>query len=215
MSDQNTKVIMLITSVILIWIVVKIKEFLENMPPFGEPEGCACYKKSGNSAERLAFLENIVIILAGIGILYQLYFFNSSDIEKKMMNTISYSTLLFITFIVYLLFAYNANDFRKSLDKSCKCADKWEKTALYIQAIYYVIIIALIIMSVLVLLTVGTIKTSSPYGRTIIILCFSIGAIIAFSVFGGNVNVFLDYAIEHSNKTNKEGFECGCESKRK
>ena len=225
MSDKSFRVTNIITSVIFIWIIVKIIAFVEAMPQCG----CSVPEKT---LDRLAFLEKVIIAMMSGGILYNLYFFNDPVFSSQANGSGSillfsgYQLFLFLAFAVYLLFALNTKEFSKTLSTSCNCADKWEKTALYIQAIYYAIAVAFIIFAALTLLTVGTMKMSSSFGKVSFLFTFSIVAVSAWSLFGGDLNVFLDYVMQnfsqiegfeyrcpHNNKAPKTGYTCsgvGC-----
>ena len=213
MSVNTSRVISIITGVIFIFIVVKIVKFIESMPQ------CSCSVPT-QTLDRIAFLEKIVIGIACLGIVYNLYFLNKAD-DTLMMKLFSNDTFFFIPqmayfviiFFVYAVFIYNVNDFRKSISKKCECADKWEKTAMYIQAILYIIFFSILLIGLLLLLQAGVFKMSSPIGQMIAIMGFSIVAIFAFAVFGGDMNVFLDYAMKYVDKN--EGFSCGCDRDKK
>jgi len=202
MSEKTVKIVTLITSVIIIAIVVKIVAFIERMPQ------CSCSVPT-ETLDRISFLEKIIIGFGGFGILYQLYSFNEPFSTKTgLISSPIYLGVLLISFLVYTLFAYNVNDFRRSLSGGCECADTWEKTAMYIQAIYYVLMISFIVISALFLLSLGALSFKSGPNRNILIIMFSLIALGAWSLFGGDLNVFLDMAMEKTMKT--EGFECGC-----
>jgi len=202
MSVNTSRVIGIITGVIFIFIVVKIVKFIEAMPQ------CACSVPT-QTLDRIAFLEKIVIAIACLGIVYNLYFLNKAD-DTWMMKKFSNDTFFFIPqmayfaiiFFVYVVFIYNVNDFRKSISKKCECADKWEKTAMYIQAILYIISFSILLIGLLLLLQAGVLNMSSP---KVAIIGFSIVAIFAFAVFGGDMNVFLDYAMKYVDKEEEAG----------
>ena len=201
MSEKTVKIVTLITSVLVIWIVTRIVAFVERMPQ------CACSVPT-ETLDRIAFLEKIIIGFGGFGILYQLYSFNASMMENSgLISSPIYLGVLLISFFVYALFAYNVNDFRRSISGDCKCADTWEKTVMYAQAIYYVLMISFIVISALFLLSLGALSFKSGPGRNMIIIAFSVIAMGAWSLFGGDMNVFLDKAID---AVETEGFECGC-----
>jgi len=198
MSEKTVKVATLVTSVIIIAIAVKIVAFIERMPQ------CSCSVPT-ETLDRIEFLEKILIGFGGFSILYQLYSFNTSMMANTVLvSSPIYLGVLLISFLVYALFAYNVNDFRRSLSNKCECADTWEKTAMYIQAIYYVLMISFIVISALVLLSIGVFSFKSGPGRNVLIIAFSVIALGAWSLFGGDLNVFLDKAMK------TEGFECGC-----
>jgi hypothetical protein len=214
MSDKSFRVTNIITSVIFIWIIVKIIAFVEAMPQCG----CSVPEKT---LDRLAFLEKVIIAMMSGGILHNLYFFNDPLLSpqsmgsRSMLHLLFLNLFLFLAFAVYLLFVLNAKDFSKTVSKSCSCADTWEKTALYIQAIYYAIVVAFMIFAALVLLTIYT-KLSDTSGKVAFLSLFSIVAVSAWSLFGGDLNVFLDYAMK---TVDKEGFQsgssCGCNKEQK
>ena len=217
MSVNTSRVIGIITGVIFIFIVIKIVKFIESMPQ------CSCSVPT-QTLERIMFLEKIVILFASLGIIYNLYFLNKTD-DTLMMKMFSNDTFFYIPqmayfaiiFFVYVIFIYNVNDFRNSIGKKCECADKWEKTAMYIQAILYIIFLSILVISLLLLLQAGIFNMSSPKGQMIAVVGFSIVAVFAFAVFGGDLNVFLDYAMKYVEK--EEGFSsdgsCGCDRDKK
>jgi len=201
MSDRPLKVITILTGAIVIWIVFKIVEFIESMPQ------CSCSVPT-QTLERIAFLEKGIIAIMAIGILSQLYNFNNSlnSTNEAMLSNPLHSILGVIGVVIYVFFIYNVNKFRTSIGKDCKCADKWEKIAMYVQALFYIIIFSLTVISTLFLLNVGMINMKTGIGRNILLITFSIVAVAMFSFFGENPNVFVDYVMEH---VAKEGFECG------
>lgn len=217
MSVNTSRVIGIITGVIFIFIVIKIVKFIELMPQ------CSCSVPT-QTLERIAFLEKIVIAIASLGIIYNFYFLNKTD-DTLMMKMFSNDTFFYIPqiayfaiiFFVYVIFIYNVNDFRNSIGKKCECADKWEKTAMYIQAILYIIFLSILVIGLLLLLQAGIFNMSSPKGQMIAVVGFSIVAVFAFAVFGGDLNVFLDYAMKTVEK--EEGFSsdgsCGCDRDKK
>ena len=184
---------------------------------------CSCSVPT-QTLERIAFLEKIVIAIASLGIIYNFYFLNKTD-DTSMMKMFSNDTFFYIPqiayfaiiFFVYVIFIYNVNDFRNSIGKKCECADKWEKTAMYIQAILYIIFLSILVIGLLLLLQAGIFNMSSPKGQMIAVVGFSIVAVFAFAVFGGDMNVFLDYAMKYVEK--EEGFSsdgsCGCDRDKK
>lgn len=201
MSEKTVKVITLFTSVLIIWIVTRIVAFVERMPQ------CSCSVPT-ETLDRIAFLEKVIIAFVGFGILYQLYSFNTSMMANTgFISSPIYLGISVISFLVYMLFAYNVNDFRKSISGNCECADTWEKTAMYAQAIYYVLMISFIVITTLFLLSAGALSFKSGPGRNMIIIVFSLIAVGAWSIFGGDMNVFLDMTLD---AIGKEGFECGC-----
>jgi hypothetical protein len=202
MSEKTVKVATLITSVIIIAIAVRIVAFIERMPQ------CSCSVPT-ETLDRISFLEKILIGFGGFGILYQLYSFNEPfSSNSGLVSSPIYLGVLLVSFLIYALFAYNVNEFRKTISEGCKCADTWEKTAMYIQAIYYVLMISFIVITSLFLLSLGALSFKSGYGRNILLITFSVITLGAWSLFGGDLNVFLDMAM---NAVEKEGFECGCE----
>lgn len=217
MSVNTSRVIGIITGVIFIFIVIKIVKFIESMPQ------CSCSVPT-QTLERIAFLEKIVIAIASLGIIYNFYFLNKTD-DTSMMKMFSNDTFFYIPqmayfaiiFFVYVIFIYNVNDFRNSIGKKCECADKWEKTAMYIQAILYIIFLSILVIGLLLLLQAGIFNMSSQKGQMIAVVGFSIVAVFAFAVFGGDLNVFLDYAMKTVDK--EEGFSsdgsCGCDRDKK
>ena len=217
MSVNTSRVIGIITGVIFIFIVIKIVKFIELMPQ------CSCSVPT-QTLERIGFLEKIVIAIACLGIIYNFYFLNKTD-DTSMMKMFSNDTFFYIPqmayfaiiFFVYIIFIYNVNDFRNSIGKKCECADKWEKTAMYIQAILYIIFLSILVIGLLLLLQAGIFNMSSQKGQMIAVVGFSIVAVFAFAVFGGDLNVFLDYAMKYVEK--EEGFSsdgsCGCDRDKK
>jgi hypothetical protein len=172
---------------------------------------CACSVPT-ETLDRIALLEKIIIAFIGFGMLYQLYTFNAPIVANSgLVSSPIYLGISVISFLVYTLFAYNVNDFRKSISGDCKCADTWEKTAMYAQAIYYVLMISFIVITTLFLLSLGALSFKSGPGRNMIIIVFSVIAVGAWSIFGGDMNVFLDKALD---AIGKEGFECGCEKRK-
>ena len=221
MSIKTLKVATILTSVLIIWIVVKIVAFIKEMPQ------CAC-SVPAQTVDRIAVLEKVIIAMGALSILYQLFTFNDQK-NSSIVGSPLYLVTSLVAFLIYAVFAYNVNDFRNSISKKCECADKWEKTAMYVQAIYYVVAISIVIIGALTLLSGGVINFASGPNRTIGIIAFAMIAIGAWILFGGKMNVFLDYAIninktegfssmqtEDRKKDNtKESFDCGCNKEKK
>ena len=217
--ENTTKIISIISSIFVIIIITKIVEFLKSVPQ------CQCAKIADTSIlDKIVFLEKSIIGLMVIQILRKLYEFTLPfKIDKKTkMNSPINLVLFSVAFVIYLFFIYNVNNFKDALNlakgsaKSCECVDKWEKIALYIQAIFYMIILSVILILGIFLVNIALKNgTMGNFTNTIVLLVFFVIGLGIWSLYGGDMNVFLEYAMDVMPKT-KEGFQCdkksGCSS---
>ena len=209
---ENIKqIVSIISSIFIIIIITKIVEFLKSVP------SCECAKIADTGIlDKIVFLEKSIIGLMIIQILRKVYeLYSPIKIDKiAKMNSPINLFLFAIAFLVYIFFIYNVNDFKDALNlskkskESCECIDKWEKTALYIQAIIYMIAVSVILILGLFLVNISLTKgTGSNFTNVMILLIFSVVGLGIWSLYGGDMNVFLEYAMDVIPQSN-EGFGC-------
>ena len=209
---ENIKqIVSIISSIFIIIIITKIVEFLKSVP------SCECDKIADTGIlDKIVFLEKSIIGLMIIQILRKVYeLYSPIKIDKiAKMNSPINLFLFAIAFLVYIFFIYNVNDFKDALNlskkskESCECIDKWEKTALYIQAIIYMIAVSVILILGLFLVNISLTKgTGSNFTNVMILLIFSVVGLGIWSLYGGDMNVFLEYAMDVIPQSN-EGFGC-------
>jgi len=212
---ENTKqIVSIISSIFVIIIITKIVEFLKSVP------SCQCAKITDTGIlDKIVFLEKFIIGLMVIQILRKVFEMSSSSSPIKIdkiakMNSPINLFLFAIAFLVYIFFIYNVNNFKDALaastgsTESCECVDKWEKTALYIQAIIYMIVVSVISILGIFLVNISLTKgTGSNFTNVMVLLIFSVVGLGIWSLYGGDMNVFLEYAMDVIPQSN-EGFGC-------
>ena len=209
---ENIKqIVSIISSIFVIIIITKIVEFLKSVP------SCQCAKIADTGIlDKIVFLEKSIIGLMVIQILRKVYEMSTSVKVDKIakMNSPLNLFIFAVAFLVYIFFIYNVNNFKDALSastgskESCECLDKWEKTALYIQAIIYMIVVSLISILGIFLVNISLTKgTGSNFTNVMVLLIFSIVGLGIWSLYGGDMNVFLEYAMDVIPQSN-EGFGC-------
>jgi len=213
---ENTKqIVSIVSSIFVIIIITKIVEFLKSVP------NCQCAKITDTGIlDKIVFLEKSIIGLMVIQILRKVYEMSSFSSLTKIDNITKMNSplnliLFAAAFLVYVFFIYNVNNFKDALvvsknsKESCECIDKWEKTALYIQAIIYMISVSVILILGMFLVNISLLKgTSGNFTNVIILLVLFVIGLGIWSLYGGDMNVFLEYAMNQS----KDGFQCNCAS---
>jgi hypothetical protein len=209
---ENTQhIVSIISSIFVIIIITKIVEFLKSVP------SCQCAKIADTGIlDKIVFLEKSIIGLMVIQILrkvYELYSPIKIDKIAKMNSPLNLITFA-VAFLIYVFFIYNVNNFKDSLaaaknsKESCECVDKWEKTALYIQAIIYMIVVSVILILGIFLVNISLKQgTTGNFTNVMILLIFSVVGLGIWSLYGGDMNVFLEYAMDVIPQS-KEGFDC-------
>ncbi len=192
-----------VTIALVIFIIVKIRQFLEEMPD------CGCQSPS---FERIRFMELVVIGILVLSFLFEPDVSNKKDLKELLQQTNGwyYKLLLPISVIMYFYLLYNAVQFSDDInkDETCKkCGDKWTKYALYGQAMLYGLAAAITVIGGAIFINLGLTGVTSGYGLAAITGILFILGLIATTVFGGSVNDLLDKVMELSGQ--KEGF-CGC-----
>lgn len=209
---ENIKqIVSIISSIFVIIIITKIVEFLKSVP------SCQCAKITDTGIlDKIVFLEKSIIGLMVIQILRKVYeLYSPIKIDKiAKMNSPLNLIIFAVAFLVYIFFIYNVNNFKDSLaaannsKESCECIDKWEKTALYIQAIIYMIIVSVILILGMFLVNISLKQgTTGNFTNVMILLIFSVVGLGIWSLYGGDMNVFLEYAMDVIPQS-KEGFGC-------
>lgn len=210
---ENIKqIVSIISSIFVIIIITKIVEFLKSVP------SCQCAKIADTGIlDKIVFLEKSIIVLMAIQILrkvYEMSSFSTAKIDKiAKMNSPLNLFIFAVAFFVYVFFIYNVNNFKDALSavtgskESCECVDKWEKTALYIQAIIYMIAVSVILILGIFLVNIAlTNKTGSNFTNVMILLIFSVVGLGIWSLYGGDMNIFLEYVMNVMPQSDEEGF---------
>ena len=193
MADTR-KIISIITGVFVIFIVIKITEFLQSLPQ------CPCYaEKMGNkhNLDKLVFLEKSVIFIALAKIAHTVYtmFVDSRTQNKEMMQNSPYILImLLLTVSVYTFYTYNVYQHQQSAGSKCECADKWQQNVMYFQALVYALVVAMVLILGLALLATGTFGDTNFKRITTLLAVFVVGLGV-FTAFGGDMNIFLEKAM--------------------
>jgi hypothetical protein len=198
MTDSR-QYIKIVTSVFIIFIVLKITEFLKTLPQ------CPCYaEKSGktNNLDKIEFLQKSVILIALVKIVHTIYtIYGNSGIQNKESPYMLF--MVFLITIVYTFFVYNVYEYQKSAGSQCECADKWQQKVMYFQALIYALIVAMIFFLGLIILSTRSIGDSN-FRKVIILLTVFITGLGIFSMFGGDMNIFVEHVM--TNFTQIDGF---------
>lgn len=193
MTDTR-KVISILTGVFVIFIVMKITEFLQSLPQ------CPCYAEkmgNANNLDKLVFLQKSVIFIALAKIVHTVYamFMDSGSPNKEMVRNSPYMLLmLFLTVSVYMFFTYNVYTHQQSAGSKCECADKWQQNVMYFQALVYALVVAMVLILGLALLATGTFGDTNFKRITTLLAVFVVGLGV-FTAFGGDMNIFLEKAM--------------------
>jgi hypothetical protein len=198
---DTRKVISIVTGVFVIFIVLRITEFLRTLPK------CACYTEkmgASNNLDKIEFLEKSVIFLALVKIAHAVYSMFSESGSKESVRESPYMLLmLFLITTVYTFFTYNVYEHQKSAGSQCECADKWQQNVMYFQALIYALVVAMIFILGLIMLSTGTVGESN-FRRVVALLAVFISGLGIFSLFGGNMNIFVEQVMGHFRQI--EGF---------
>lgn len=187
MADSR-KIISIITGVFVIFIVLKITDFLKTLPQ------CPCYsEKAGNknNLDKIVFLQYSVIGVALIKIAHIIYQMFVDSGSTKPTSSPFMAIMLFLTVAVYIFFTYNVYTHQQSAASQCECADKWQQNVMYFQALIYALVVALILILGLTMLSSGSMG-DTIFGRSVVLSATFILGLGIFTVFGGDMNVFLD-----------------------
>ena len=185
---DSRKIISIITSVFVIFVVLKITEFLKTLPQ------CPCYsEKAGNkhNLDKIVFLQYSVIGVALIKIAHILYKMFADSSTTKPTSSPFMAFMLFLTVSIYTFFTYNVYTHQQSTASQCECADKWQQNVMYFQALIYALVVALTLILGLTMLSSGSMG-DGILGRTVVLLTAFILGLGIFTVFGGDMNVFLE-----------------------
>jgi hypothetical protein len=214
--ENIQQIVAIISSIFIIIIITKIVEFLKSVP------SCECAKIADTGIlDKIVFLEKAIIGLMVIQILRRVYEISTSVKVDKLdkMNSPFNLFIFAIAFLVYMFFIYNVNSFKDALNvakkskESCECLDKWQKTALYIQAIIYMIVVSVILILGIFLVNISLRSgIGSNFTNVMILLLFSVVGLGIWSLYGGDMNIFLEYAMSVMPDITKEGFQSDCES---
>ena len=219
--ENIQQIVSIISSIFIIIIITKIVEFLKSVP------NCECAKIADTGIlDKIVFLEKAIIGLMAIQIIRRIYEMSTSiKVDKLSKMNSPFNLFIFaVAFLVYVFFVYNVNNFKNALSastgskESCECIDKWQKTALYIQAIIYMIVVSVILILGIFLVNISLRSgIGSNFTNVMVLLVlFAIGLGI-WSFYGGDVNFFLEYAMDAMPDMPdmpqfKEGFHSDCAS---
>jgi uncharacterized membrane protein YidH (DUF202 family) len=185
---DSRKIISIVTSVFVIFIVMKITEFLRTLPQ------CPCYaEKAGNkhNLDKIVFLQYSVIGIALIKIAHIVYQMFVDSSTTKPTSSPFMAFMLILTVSIYTFFTYNVYTHQQSTASQCECADKWQQNVMYFQALIYALVVALVLILGLTLLSSGSMG-DGIFSRTVVLLATFILGLGIFTMFGGDMNVFLE-----------------------
>lgn len=125
-------------SLVVLYLLFRAYTYLGNM------RGCSCAPQP--IAARLRTLELVYIALLVVGIVARM---NSTTLLKFLKQTgkIIYAISIVVLVALFAMFIYNVHSYYLSLPEKCDCAKHMERYILYIQAIYYFIPLALLLLS--------------------------------------------------------------------
>ena len=206
---DSRQFIKIITGVFVIFIVLKITEFLKTLPQ------CPCYaEKSGktNNLDKIEFLQNSVIFITLLKIGHTMYT-NSANHSKESPYMLF---MVFLTTIVYTFFIYNVYEHQKSAGSHCECADKWQQNVMYFQALVYTLVVAMIFFLGLIFLSTRSVGDSN-FKRIIVLLAVFITGLGIFSMYGGDMNIFVQHIMNNFAQIDglKTSPECKADEKLK
>ena len=209
MADSR-QFIKIITGVFVIFIVFKITEFLKTLPQ------CPCYnEKSGktNNLDKIVFLQKSVIFIALLKIIHTIYaMYTKSANQSKESPYMLF--MVFLTTIVYAFFIYNVYEHQKSAGSHCECANKWQQNVMYFQALIYAIVVAMILFLGLILLSTGSVGDSN-YKRIVVLLAVLITGLAIFSMYGGDMNIFVEHVMNNFSQIDGLQTSNGCPDRHK
>lgn len=199
MADSR-QFVKIIVGVFVIFIVLRITEFLRTLPQ------CPCVaEKSGksNNLDKIVFLEYSVIFIAVVKIIHTIYnMYVGAGKESKESPYMLF--MVFLSTVIYTFFIYNVYEHQQSAGSKCECADKWQQSVMYFQALIYALVVAMIFFLGLITLSTGSIGDSNAK-RIIVLLAVFITGLGIFSFFGGDMNIFVEHVMIYFKGS--EGFE--------
>lgn len=198
---DNTRLgIKVVSAALIIFIIVKIRQFLEELP------ACGC---KSPSIKRIRFLELIIILLLVINLVFAPK--NSGNI--RAMGSSTYAMIMLpIAIMLYLYLTYNAVQFSDDVnkDETCKkCTSKWEKYALYTQTFIYGLTAAALVIVSAILINLGAVNIKTSYGLMLAVGILFLLGMATTTIYGGSINDLIDFL---EKNTVNEGF-CGCAGK--
>ncbi len=199
---DSRKIVSIITSVFVIFVVMKITDFLKTLPQ------CPCYaEKAGNkhNLDKIVFLEKSVIVVALIKIAHIVYKMFVDSTTTKPTSSPFMAFMLFLTVSIYTFFTYNVYAHQQSTASQCECADKWQQNVMYFQALIYALVVAMVLILGLTLLSSGSMG-DGIFGRTVVVLAVFILGMGIFTMFGGDMNVFLEKVMMEKFESMSPGY---------
>ena len=185
MNENTIKYVSVISSVLILYIFSRIREYLGEIPK------CSCYKKTDthDSIDRLRFITIIIMGFIILSALLNLYN------PQYVINSKAYIFIVPIISIVYLLYVYNVHDYRHKIEMKCdECADKWPKYAMYGTSLVYALTLSLFLLS-FIILAVSLPLSDRDGMMSAVSLLFLVG-LVAWTFMGGSINDFVDNSME-------------------
>ena len=143
-GSGSHKFIMSAITIILIYCIYNYLRGLEN---------CDCVNQQ--LVDRIKNIELFLLVVMTLGLVVSVYYGNTAVgqltgffiANPAMMYIVGLYMLFIIGIESYLV--YEVYNLRKTLPKNCECADKWQLNLLYGQCVWYAIVIAMFMFSLL------------------------------------------------------------------
>lgn len=131
----------IVVLVLVLYYFMEIRKYLEGL--------AACHCAPHNEAKHLYDIELYYIVLLSLSILSNLAMFFFTPSFKWIAFLLNTSLVLsLVTLVVHFFFIYYVLEFYKKSRAYCDCLQGTGETLLYIQAFFYGIPVALVLMSV-------------------------------------------------------------------
>jgi len=131
----------IVVLVLVLYYFIEIRKYLEGLT--------ACHCAPHNEAKTLYDIELYYIVLLSLSILANLAMFFVTPSFQWISFLLNASLLLsLVTMVVHFFFIYYVLEFYKKSRAHCDCLQSMGETLLYIQAFFYGIPVALVLMSV-------------------------------------------------------------------
>jgi hypothetical protein len=147
----------LIISVLFILYVRNVRQYLDKI------ETCNCAPLQYVTS--LYNLETVLLYLLYVGVVFNAITFVYPGWLVRLVPTIlgsnyakSISALLFMYLLIMLgvviAFIYNVYEYHKNLKSDCSCIDETESDMLYIQAVYYGVIMVVPVLAIVAVVSI-------------------------------------------------------------
>jgi len=150
-SGSNTHtIIMSVITIILIYCIYNYVRGLEN---------CDCVNQQ--LVDRIKNIELFLLVVLSLGLITSVCYGKPRLVALLMANpTMVYILGLYLVFMLSIesYLVYNVYNLRKTLPKNCECADKWQLNLLYVQCVWYAIVIAMFILMLIIYLRLAYIS---------------------------------------------------------